>query len=181
MRPKTHTPYKKNNIMKKYIGFLLSGLLLFSMPVLGASAKGVGDSGGTIRIEADNMISREGSNSVLFTGNVDARQDKTTIKCEEMTVFYHESKSKKKGKGKVKKLHCKDNVEVTNGDWLGISNIMNYYSAEKKMILSGNAKAWQGKNMVSGETIIHYMESGKTEVRKGKKGSGRIKMTLPGS
>ncbi len=151
---------------------LLVGCLLFSSAAF-ASDK----ASAPIHIEADRMISLEQKNSVVFLGNVDAKQGDLTIRCEEMTVYYTQDKNKKKarsGSSEVKKLICRKNVEITQGDWLGTGNRMDYLSKDRKMILSGNAKAWQGPNMVSGKTITYYLDEKRSIVEQDKKKSGRV-------
>ena len=139
-----------------------------------------------IHIEANKMTSTEKSNSVIFSGDVDAKQGDVRIRSDEMTVFYHElessdGKGKEKDKKKaaqpaekkttqqVEKLICIGNVEVTRGEWLGTGKKMVYLSKERQVILTDNAKAWQGQNMVSGDKIIYYLDEGRSEVVGGSK------------
>ncbi|MEK6201918.1 MAG: lipopolysaccharide transport periplasmic protein LptA [Desulfobulbaceae bacterium] len=135
-----------------------------------------------INIEADRMVSLQQKNSVLFSGNVLATQADVQIRSKEMTVYYSQAA---KGKGQeVKKIHCTGNVEVTRGDWLGTGDKMDYLAQERKVIITGGAKAWQGKNQVAGETIVYYLDEGRSEVvpskadtASGKKG-GRVRATI---
>jgi len=146
-----------------------------------------------IRIEADHMSSLEQESSVIFTGNVDARQEDVRIRSDEMTVYYTQQAKKNSGARlgqKVEKIQCDGNVEITRGEWLGTSKKMIYLAAERKFRLIGNAKAWQGENMVSGDEIIYYVDEGRSEVvakrteavvggTKGKeKKPGRVNMTI---
>lgn len=136
-----------------------------------------------INIEADRMVSLEQKNSVLFSGNVLATQADVRIRSQEMTVFYSEKKKKGNGNQDVEKVHCTGSVEITKGDWLGTGKAMDYLASQRKVILTGNAKAWQGKNQVSGETIVYYLDEGRSEVVPGKVGTegkpgGRVNATL---
>ncbi len=122
-----------------------------------------------INIEADHMTSTERTNSVVFTGEVDAKQGDVRIRCDEMTVYYTpEDKNKpaaeKTTTQQVEKLICIGNVEITRGDWLGTSKKMTYLSKERQVILTEDAKAWQSQNMVSGDKIIYYLDEGRSEV-----------------
>lgn len=125
-----------------------------------------------IHIEADRMTSTEKTNSVVFTGDVDAKQGDVRIRSDQMTVYYTPKgktpkKSKKKEKSatqQVEKLICTGNVEVTRQEWLGTSKQMIYLADKRQVILTGNAKAWQGQNMVSGDKIIYYLDEGRSEV-----------------
>lgn len=162
----------KTIITKNILKILLTGSLLLSGLAF------AGDNGSApIHIEADRMISQEQQNSVVFLGNVDAKQGDLTIRSNEMTVYYTQDKNKKKGlngSSEVKKLICRKNVEITQGDWLGTGNRMDYFAKDRKVILSGNAKAWQGPNMVSGKTITYYLDEKRSIVEQDKKKSGRV-------
>ncbi len=118
--------------------------------------------GAPITIEADHMTSLEEDNNVLFTGNVDAAQADVRIRADEMTVYY--SAAAEGEKQEVKRLKCIGNVEVTKGEWLGTGKTMNYLAKERKVILNGNAKAWQDTNLVTGNTIIYYLDESRSEV-----------------
>ena len=67
----------------------------------------------------------------------------------------------------MEKLICKDNVKITQGDWLGTGDRMDYFAKERKVVLTGNAKAWQGQNMVAGKTIIYYLDEKRSIVETG--------------
>lgn len=165
------------------------GLLLFL-----SAANSFAASEAPIHIAADHMTSTENKNSVVFTGDVDAKQDDVRIRSDKMTVFYTEKEGgKKKSKGQkgsqqVEKLICVGNVEITRAEWLGTSKEMVYLSKERQVILTGNAKAWQDQNMVSGDKIIYYLDEGRSEVvgettaaaaaKSGDKTSSRVNMTI---
>jgi lipopolysaccharide export system protein LptA len=150
-----------------------------------------------IHVEANRMTSTEKTNSVVFTGDVDAKQGDVRIRSDEMTVHYTPAdkkekaskKEEKKATQQVEKLICIGNVEVTRGEFLGTSKKMIYLSKERQVILTGNAKAWQNQNMVSGDKIIYYLDEGRSEVvggttatvgnaKDGKKKSSRVNMTI---
>jgi lipopolysaccharide export system protein LptA len=139
-----------------------------------------------INIEADRMVSQEAKNSVVFIGNVDASQGKVTIRADEMTVQYEESEpgGKKeadksgKGKSKVKRLICIGNVQVTQEDWLGTGERMDYYADERKVVLSGNAKASEGQNMVSSDNITYFLDEKRSVFEQDKTKPGRVKATI---
>ncbi len=133
-----------------------------------------------IHIEADRMVSQEQENSVVFIGNVDASQGKITIRSDEMTVYYSQNdKTKPKSQSsQVKKLICKGNVEITQDDWLGTGKRMDYFAKDRKVILTGDAKAWQGQNMVSGKTIIYYLDEKRSIVEQDQTKPGRVKAII---
>jgi lipopolysaccharide export system protein LptA len=139
---------------------VLSALL--SQPLLGAD-----DKEPPIYVEANQMSSTEDANSVLFSGDVDAKQGDLRILSDEMTVYYHDTKAEDAAvdtKQKIEKLICEGNVELSTSEWLGTSDKMIYYSENRKIFLIGNAKAWQDENMVSGDKIVYYIDEGRSEV-----------------
>jgi lipopolysaccharide export system protein LptA len=147
---------------KIYLALLVGAWTAFFAP----AAEGMQKSSAPINIEADRMVSREQDNSVVFTGNVDARQGELVIRTDEMTVYYHQDNGKDgtRGSSQVKKLICMGNVQISQGDWLGTGKRMDYYSEDRKVILSGDARAWQGQNMVAGKTITYYLDEGRSIV-----------------
>lgn len=114
-----------------------------------------------INIEADRMISLEEENSVLFSGAVDATQAEVRILSDEMTVVYTQTEG---GKKEVSRIKCVGNVKISKGEWVGTSDQAEFFSKERKVLLSGNANAWQGKNRVTGDTIVYYLDEGRSEV-----------------
>ncbi|MCI5149987.1 MAG: lipopolysaccharide transport periplasmic protein LptA, partial [Candidatus Electrothrix sp. MAN1_4] len=120
-----------------------------------------------------------------------ASQGKVTIRTDKMTIYYT-SKDAEKSKGQaqqVKKMICVGKVKITQEDWLGTGDRMEYVADARKVILQGNAKAWQGKNMVSGKTITYYLDEKRSEVESpdakaaqggkgGKKKQERVRATI---
>ena len=138
------------------------------------------DSSAPINIEANRMVSLENNNSVVFIGSVDARQGNLTIRSDEMTVFYSGAKNNKEQQtvSQMEKLTCKNNVKVVQGDWLGTGDRMDYTAKDRKVILSGNAKAWQGQNMVAGKTIIYYLDEKRSIVEQDETSKSRVRAVL---
>ena len=163
--------------------FFIARNILFAAAVLIPSAllaAPSADSNEPINIEANRMVSQENDNSVVFLGNVEAKQGKLTIRTDEMTVFYSEAKAgkDKKTSTQMEKLICKNNVKITQEDWLGTGDRMDYFAKERKVVLSGNAKAWQGQNMVAGKTIIYYLDEKRSIVEQDESTKGRVKAVL---
>lgn len=156
---------------------LLIATVLLPSALLAAPS---GDSNEPINIEANRMVSQENDNSVVFLGKVEAKQGKLTIRTDEMTVFYSEAKAAKdkKTSTQMEKLICKNNVQITQDDWLGTGDRMDYFAKERKVVLSGNAKAWQGQNMVAGKTIIYYLDEKRSVVEQDESTKGRVKAVL---
>ena len=163
----------------------VAGLLLFAAlaaPSLSLAAANEAP----ITIEANRMVSQENDNSVVFMGKVVAKQGAMTIRTDEMTVFYSDSANGDKAAGQLERLVCKNNVKITQDDWLGTGSRLDYFAKGRKAVLSGDAKAWNGPNMVAGKTITYYMKEKRSVVEPGARAdgsaSGRVRATLrPGA
>lgn len=145
----------------------ISAVFLLTLWVCSLPAIGTAEKEPPIVVEADQMSSTEESNTVLFLGNVDAKQGDLRILSDEMTVYYLEEATadeEASTEQKIDKLVCVGNVELSSADWLGTSDQMIYYSGNRKVLLVGDAKAWQGENMISGEKIVYYIDEGRSEV-----------------
>ena len=132
-----------------------------------------------IHIEADRMVSLKNDNAVLFSGNVDAKQGQMVIRAAEMTVYYLSNEEKAKlpqsEERSLKKLFASGNVEIQNDGMTGTGDKMEYYEAERKMILIGNSKVWQDNNLVTGHTVVVFLDQGKSIVERGGKKGERVK------
>ena len=168
-------------------GLLQVVFLLLALLPAASSMAAAGKGSAPINIEADQMISQENTNSVVFKGNVDARQGDLLIRTDTMTVYYSDKEAGTgPGGGDVEKLICTGKVRISQGDWLGTGERMVYHAGERKVILSGNAKALQGANMVSGKTITYYLDEGRSIVegpasatgKKTGKKQGRVKAVI---
>lgn len=171
-------PIRSGNIL-----LVVLSILAFAAPVYAAKEP-------PIQIEADKMTAVEKDQSVIFSGNVDAKQGDVRIRSDIMTIYYVEketSDKKSRDAQQVEKIICKGNVEVTSKEWLGTSETMHYFSKKNLVQLIGDAKAYKGQNMVQGERIDYHLDTGQSEVfgakttvdkTKDTKKKGRVNMTI---
>jgi len=147
-----------------------------------------------IYIEADRMVSDENQDVVVFTGQVQAKQDDVEILADEMTVHYSaaqtdDTAAKETGEGNTKSNKAGENtitknintilarghVKIVKGDWYATGDTMRYYADERKVHLTGNAKAWQDQNTITGEHIIMYLDEGRSVVERSGPQGQRVK------
>ena len=136
-----------------------------------------------VYIEADRMESDQQRDVVVFTGSVQAKQGDIVITADTMTVNYSTAAPEKIGNEpqgdtmtqKIKTILAQGNVKVVKGDWIATGNTMRYFSSERKVRLSGNAKAWQDQNQISGEHIIMYLDEGRSVVERSGPEGERVK------
>ena len=164
-------------------------LLVAILTALPCPAIEGGPTSSPIQIEADRMESVQEESIVRFSGQVEAKQDDLIIHADQMTVDYVkppiDSQAAVTGETtggsnqqKINKIVAAGNVKIVQKDWVAVGNSMDYMADERKVILTGNAKAWQGKNMVAGEIIILYLDEGKSVVERSNEEGERVKALI---
>jgi len=137
-----------------------------------------------ILIEADRMETSQEESVVVFSGHVRANQNDLIIKADAMTVRYLGTEVQPNSTTdvpavgltrQIDKITAKGNVEIVQGDWVATGDTMDFNAEKRIVILSGNAKAWQEKNMVSGEKIILYLDEGRSVVERSTAEGERVK------
>ena len=136
-----------------------------------------------IEIEADRMETSQENSTVFFSGNVQANQGNLVIQADKMTVQYAKSgsgpdTSVAPGAGltqNIEQIKANGNVKIVQNDWVATGDTMDFNADDRIITLAGNAKAWQNKNMVSGEKIILYLDEGKSVVEKSSSEGERVK------
>lgn len=163
----------------KIMAYLLGSILLLAPQPAGAQQKEAASGNVPIHIEADRMESINEKNAVYFSGNVDAKQGELIIRADEMTVYYLSSEEQKKSDNRrLKKLFATGHVEIENEGWVATGDNMEYFETERKVLLTGNTKVWQDNNLVTGDSVLLYLDEGKSIVESGKKNGKRVTATF---
>lgn len=163
--------------------FLAAVSSLWLVMLLGCPAPvwAVNDDPQPIVVEADRMESERRQQTVFFAGNVQATQGDLIIHADEMTVDYGELEPQAEeidSSRKIKKIFAKGSVEITKEGWLATGDSMEYFAGDRKVLVSGDAKTWQGKNMVTGDSIILYLDEGRSVAEKGTGQEERVKAVI---
>ena len=154
------------------------------------SQKGMSTSA-PIQIEADRMETSQEKSVVVFSGHVRANQSDLIINADAMTVHYLGGEVQPDStidvpagglSRQIDTITAKGNVEIVQGNWVATGDTMDFNADERIVILSGNAKAWQEQNMVSGEKITLYLDEGRSVVERSNAEGERVKAFIyPGS
>jgi len=150
-----------------------------------------------IYIEADRMESDEQRDVVVFTGQVQAKQDDIVIQADEMTVHYSAAQAddtagketrkgntsgNKAGEGTITRnintILARGHVKIVKGEWYATGDTMRYFADERKVHLTGNAKAFQDQNTITGEHIIMYLDEGRSVVERSGPQGQRVKALI---
>lgn len=122
-----------------------------------------------IHIISDKMEADRKKDTISFTGNVIIQQGDLYIYSENVTAIYENGK-------RIKEIFAKGSVRLVKGDRIASSEEALFNNTQRTVLLVGNAKVWQGKNVITGERILYYIDEDKSIVE-GKKGQ-RVKATI---
>jgi len=114
-------------------------------------------------IEADELVYFQKENKAVYKGNVVVKRGDLTIYANKMDIYMDKN-------GDVKKIIATGNVRIYKSpDREGRGNKAIYDKEADTIVLIGNALLKQGKNVVEGDRIIHYISKEITEVKGAKK------------
>jgi lipopolysaccharide export system protein LptA len=128
------------------------------------------DTGQPIEITSDSVETFVKDNLIVFKGNVTARQKDMVIYADALEALII-----KDGKG-IEKVTADGNVKVQQG--LRVANCQKaiYYNLDRKVVLTGDPRVYEGENVVSGDEIIVDIERNRVEVKGGSGGRGKVKI-----
>lgn len=135
---------------------MLKRLLIISIVLLFALAAHAHAEGektkikGPITITSESLAADNKAHTALFEKNVVARTTDLTIYADSMLVFYKEDG------GDVTQIDANGNVRVVRESRVITSKSATYYAAEEKVIFTGEPRAVDGDNIVSGTKITYF-------------------------
>jgi len=106
---------------------------------------------GPITITSESLTADNRAHTALFEKNVIAKTTNLTIYADKMLVFYKEDG------GDVTKIEATGNVKVLRESRIITSKSATYYAEEEKVVFSGDPRALDGDNVVSGTKITYFM------------------------
>ncbi len=115
-----------------------------------------------VTVDADQMESMQREGLVIFTGNVVARQN-NSIQYADRTEVYLDQKG-----DRIVRTVSVGNVRIITKDCrTGTAKRAEYYDAEQRVVLIGNARVWQEDNVVTGDRITIYLAEERSVVQSG--------------
>lgn len=132
---------------------LLSIVSLCSFLLL-AAAEGADESRqkvkGPITVTSETLTADNKEHTALFEKNVVAKTTDMTIHADWMLVYYKEQG------GDVTKIEAKGNVKVYREAKVITSKEAVYYADEEKVVFTGDPRAIDGENVVTGSKITYF-------------------------
>ncbi len=155
--------------------FLLLLILGLSAAVLAQAAdKPVffGNSKDPVDITADKLDFNQKKRVAVFSGNVVARQAKTTLEADTLRVVFTSGAEQD-----LKEIVATGKkVTVKLQDKKAVCRKMHYYAVARKIVLTGNPSLDDGKNVISGEEITFFLDDERSVVKSGQ--NQRVKTTI---
>lgn len=122
-----------------------------------------GDRDAPVTVDADHLETMQKEGVVIFSGNVVARQNSSTQYADRMEVYLDA------GGDRIIRTVSTGNVRMITRDCrTGTAKRAEYYDAEQRVLLIGNARVWQDDNVVTGERITIYLAEDRSVVEGGK-------------
>ncbi|WP_353683609.1 LptA/OstA family protein [Thermodesulfovibrio sp. 3907-1M] len=141
---------------------VLVALFLFINPVLAQDKKEMPE---PIIITSNTLINDSKAKTATFEGNVVAKRGEVTLYANKMIVYYEDEQ---KG-GNIKMIEAIGNVKLVKADRVITSHKATYLpEPEERVIFTGEPRATEGKNLVTGEKITYFMKDDRSLVEKSK-------------
>ncbi|HEU0265975.1 MAG TPA: lipopolysaccharide transport periplasmic protein LptA [Geobacterales bacterium] len=144
--------------MKRLLVFILLVVAVVTPLFAEGPVKPLQLSGEPIHIKSDSLFTDNQQRKAVFTGSVTARQGDLVIYATELVFYYAEEG------GEVDRVEGAGDVRISQGGRLATADHALYLNHDGKIILTGNPKVRQGKDFVSGDTIIYSVADGHSEV-----------------
>jgi len=126
-----------------------------------------------IDITSDTVEADQKTNTVIFKGNVVAKQEDTTLYANTLTITYDQNTKK------LKEIVAVGNVKVVQLDRRATGQKATFDQDKNKAVLDGEAVVREGTNVIRGERIIFYVDEERSVVEGGKGSRVSTSITPP--
>lgn len=113
---------------------------------------------GSIVITSETLSADNESRTALFEGSVVAKTKDMTLYSDRMLVYYAEKT------GNVTKIDAEGRVKLVRKDLIVTSKTANYFAEEEKIIFTGEPKAVERGNVVTGTKMTYLMKEDRSIV-----------------
>jgi len=126
----------------------------------------------TVTVQSDHLDIWEKKQEALFVGRVHLVREDFELFCDKLRAFY---KNGKEGGG-IDHALATGHVRMIQGEKKGTSDSAVIDNSRQIVTLRGNAVMEQEGGRVTGETIVHHLNSKSTEVLQGE--NGRVTLRI---
>ncbi len=123
-----------------------------------------------IEITSDRVETYTNENLIVFKGNVVARQ-------KDMVIYADTVDAVIVGDGKgIERVIAGGNVRIQQGLRTANCKKAVFHNIEKRVVLTGDPKVWEGEQTISGDEIIFDIDQNRMEVKGGSGGRGKARV-----
>jgi lipopolysaccharide export system protein LptA len=108
---------------------------------------------GPIVITSETLTVDNEAHTALFENSVVARTTETTLHSDRMLVHYNSET------GDVTQIDAEGNIKLTKGARAIVSKEATYYAEGEKIIFTGDPRAVEGENVVTGKKITYFLNN----------------------
>ena len=121
-----------------------------------------------IEVTSDALEVRQAENLAIFSGDVIAGQDTMRLNSDVLEVTYDEESESDSETGAIKHMLAIGNVFISNGAETAQGKRAEYDVESGKINMTGSVVLTQGGNVISGETLIIDVNTGRGRVEGGR-------------
>ncbi|GAB4484976.1 MAG: lipopolysaccharide transport periplasmic protein LptA [Thermodesulfovibrionales bacterium] len=141
----------------------ISSLLLLALAAAGHAAEtSKVKTQGPITVTADSLVADNKNHTAAFEKNVIAKTSDMTIYADTMLVYYREDG------GEVTKIEAVGSVKLLKETKVITAQKAVYIAAEEKVILTGEPRAMDGDNVVTGSKMTFFIKDDRSVVENSK-------------
>jgi len=112
-----------------------------------------------VMVSADRLEADEVQRTVVFYGQVKARQSGMVMYADKMTLHYVPDQTKK-----VDRLEVEGNLRIVQDDRVATADRGVFLNREGRVLLSGHAEVHQAGNRIVGDEIIYFLNESRSVV-----------------
>jgi lipopolysaccharide export system protein LptA len=142
--------------------FIISVCLLLATALTARAQEAKKRITGPITVTSETLTNDNQHHTALFEKNVVAKTTDMTIYADRMLVYYNEQG------GDVTRIDATGNVKVYKDTRLITSEAAVYYADEDKVVFTGEPRAVDGDNVVTGSVITYYVKDDRSVVEHSK-------------
>lgn len=139
-------------------------LSLFFLPIVSAQEKKPDKAEPTI-ITSETLVTNNKEKTAVFEGKVRARRGDVTLFADTMRVLYADEENT----NKIKNILAEGNVKLVRGSYVITARSAEFIlDTEEKVIFSGEPRASDGENVVTGSKMTYYVQEDRAVVDQSK-------------
>ena len=130
-----------------------------SFPLSSVAGEEATDKGGveSINITSRQLEADQRAGTIVFSGDVVAKQQEGVIMSELLTVTYDENKN-------VRRIVAEKSVKISQADRVATCDKATFYPDEKRVVMEGSPRVWKDGDLVTGDVITLFLDSDKMDV-----------------